>query len=76
MSDESRFVDQFRRARDQGGTMIDCSHMKGAGDYSQHFAAVEDGRLEYVDEVIDGIQQVRFFRVTDKGRAWIAEVTR
>jgi hypothetical protein len=70
------FVDRFRRAAADCGTMIDCSHMAGAGDYSLHFEAVEDGRLEYVDEVIDGVQQVRFFRITERGRAWIAAVTR
>ena len=69
------FIDRFRRAAADCGTMIDCSHMEGAADYSLHFEAVADGRLEYVDEVINGVQQVRFFRITDKGRAWIREVT-
>lgn len=61
------------RCPDSG--VIDCSHMNGVQSYDPHFAMVADGRLEYVNEVIDGIQQVRFFRITDRGRVWLAEVT-
>lgn len=68
------FVHDMRRAAETPGTIIDGSRMNGAGDFSLHFEAVADGRLEYVDEVIDGIRQVPFFRITDKGRAWIAQV--
>ncbi len=73
----ARFVADFRMAADHyGGIMIDGSRMNGAGNYSLHFEAVKDGRLEYVDETIGGIKQVPFFRITDKGRAWIAQVSR
>jgi hypothetical protein len=73
---EARFAAEFRRCADHyGGIMIDGSGMAGAGSYDLHFAAVEDGRLEHVkDVVIDGVRQVPFFRITDKGRAWIARV--
>lgn len=69
------FVHDMRRAAETHGTIIDGSRMSGGGDYSLHFAAVADGRLEYVAEVIDGVKQVPFFRITDKGRAWIASVS-
>lgn len=69
------FVHDFRRAAETHGTIIDGSQMNGGGDYSLHFQAVADGRLEHVTEVIDGVKQVPFFRITDKGRAWIAQVT-
>lgn len=71
----ARFVYDFRMCADHyGGIMIDGSRMSGGGDCSLHFAAVADGRLEYVDEVINGVKQVPFFRITDKGRAWIGQV--
>lgn len=74
--DEAWFIYLFRQAVERDGIMIDCSGMNGAMSYDLHFAAVDDGRLEHVDEVIDGIQQVPFFRITNKGRAWLAEVDR
>ncbi len=71
----ARFVTAFRMAADHyGGIMIDGSRMNGTGDWALYFAAVDDGRLEHVAEVIGGVRQVPFFRITDKGRAWIGQV--
>ncbi len=74
----ARFITNFRMCADHyGGIIIDGSRMAGTGDWALHFEAVADGRLEHVkDEVIDGVKQVPFFRVTDAGRAWIAQVAR
>jgi hypothetical protein len=55
---------------------IDRSGMLGAGSQDVEWSLVADGRLAHVDEVIGGIRQVRFFRITDKGRAWLDEATR
>lgn len=72
--DEAWFVHDVRQAVEHGMTIIDSSGVNGAMSYDLHFEAVADGRLEHVAEVIGGVRQVPFFRVTDKGRAWIAEV--
>jgi hypothetical protein len=75
---EARFVGQVWRCADHyGGIIGDGSQMNGTGDWGLYFAAVEDGWLEHVkDQVIDGVRQVPFFRITDKGRAWIGQVRR
>ncbi len=69
-TDDMWFVHDLRQAADMGGTIIDGSAMRGAQSYDLHFAAVADGRLEHVVEP----GQVPFFRLTDKGRAWIGLV--
>lgn len=74
--EEVIFLDKFRRAAAGDGIIIDCSRMEGSMSYDLFFAAAADGRLEHVDEVIDGVRQVPFFRVTDRGRARIARVGR
>ncbi len=71
------FESRMRQAAAGDGIIIDCSRMEGSADYSLHFEAVADGRLVHVkDDVVDGVRQVPFFRITDKGRAWIAQVPR
>lgn len=72
--DYAWFVYDVRQAVARDMTIIDSSGMNGALPHALYSEAVADGRLVHVAEVIDGHRQVPFFRVTDKGRAWLAEV--
>ncbi len=77
--DVAWFAEDMRRAAAGDGIIIDGSRLGGGGGaakFAPHFDAVGKGWLTHHDEVIGGVRQVPFFRITDAGRAWIATVPR